>query len=101
MWVDSVGVAHTVALPDPADLMDPAFRAALLALADHASDEVWEVLNECEMAVFDDVAVSHQDPEIEGLFEGVPPPAGLLTGRVTSPEALRGLDRGHGPPVAP
>jgi hypothetical protein len=97
MWVDTVGVAHTVAVLDPATLMDPVFRAALAALAEHASDDILELLEELEMAVYDDVAVSKQDPEIEELFEHVPPPKELLTGTVTSPAALRKAIEGTDP----
>lgn len=89
MWVDPKGVAHTVAVLDPATLMDPVFRAALAVLAEHASDDILGLLEECEMAVYDDVAVSKQDPEIEEFFEHAPPPKELLTGTVTSPAALR------------
>jgi hypothetical protein len=97
MWVDSKGVAHTVALPDPAAVMDPDFRVALSALAEHASDHVLGVLHECEVALFEDVAASRWDPEIEALFEAVPPPAGLLTGRLASPWALRDALEGTDP----
>lgn len=44
MWVDAEGVSHTVALPDPAELMSDAFRLCLDRLAGERTKEVLGVM---------------------------------------------------------
>jgi hypothetical protein len=89
MWIDDAGVAHTVALPNPAELMSDDFRSSVDALLSSSRPGVVELLEAAEERVF--------DVDLSGLavaagaddFQGVAPPRELLHGLFTTHEELR------------
>lgn len=79
MWIDVAGVAHTVALPNPTDVMSSEFREALDALPaverEALRDEVERWEEERYRAGWQGFAVSSD-------LVGAAPPMALLEGRV-------------------
>lgn len=88
VWIDDDGVAHTVALPEPAGIMSGTFRIALDELLTNQPDEVAEVLEGTETEVLDEDLRELSDPVGEAQFVGTPPPPELLTEAPTSPADL-------------
>lgn len=88
MWVDDEGVAHTVALPKPRQLMTKSFRRALGALVDSHGARLDELLAEAEDTLLAGGALTPDEPEVRVIFEGRPPPAKILHGEPKSPEAV-------------
>ncbi|WP_418057695.1 hypothetical protein [Pimelobacter simplex] len=88
MWIDSDGVSHTVAVPDPGELMDRSFHESLeaLFLAGEADDLLQWV--ECEQEALLETGLKRT--ESEGQFVGRPAPKGLLAGTF---DDLAGLAR--------
>lgn len=93
MWIDTEGVYHTVAVPDPTALMSPAFRSSLDRLLATLADGVAEVVESEETRFYDDRAGARGVVTIELQFEDVPAPE-VLTEPVSSLEDLRSLVRG-------
>lgn len=78
MWVDSDGVAHTVALPEPAQAMTEHFRRGLDALLIRERAAVEDALAEVEQQVIVALeSASSGDWPVEQ-----PAPEGLLAGDV-------------------
>jgi hypothetical protein len=89
MWIDDQGVAHTVALPDPTELMSDEFRRSLDKLIDQRADGVSDLLSAEEDAFY--VARMNGVPIDAGErdFEGLAPPQALLDDPVSSLDDLR------------
>jgi len=86
MWIDADGVVHTVALPDPTDVMTDRFRSSLDQLVSQHSDAVAESIEEEQDRFFDaEPGASYGENE----YRGVAPPLGLLDKPVRSTEELR------------
>lgn len=86
MWIDADGVVHTVALPDPTDVMTDRFRTSLDQLISQDSDAVAELIAEEQDRFFDGEAVT-TDGEDE--YASAAPPVGLLDKLVRTTEELR------------
>lgn len=85
MWLDSTGVTHTVAVPDPSAAMSPETVASLDALSDNERARVLGVLDYYYWN--DYIAVSRSDIITSALApEGAPLPEGFLTGTIESAE---------------
>jgi len=89
MWIDSDGVAHSVALPDPSDLMSAEFRRGLDALVSTESAAVSQVVEGEEARFFDQDLRTLADVEKDSAFEGLAPPRSLLDGFVSTPDDVR------------
>lgn len=93
MWVDYDGVAHTVALPRPKQLMTKSFRVSLEVLVQSDPDAVQAALEIAEEQVFE-VEPAAAAPEVEARFVGLPPPRKILRGSVEDVSGLvAALDR--------
>lgn len=88
MWVDVEGVCHTVALPEPAELMSLEFRASLDRLIDAQAEEVSDVLSSLEDEFYAEQLERPSAHVDEQSFVGTPPPAGLLRDAVASVDEL-------------
>jgi hypothetical protein len=81
MWIDSSGVARTVALPDPTDVMSHGYRASLDAIAHSDPDALQVVIRQAEEQVYEagwlELSTSEE-------YIGTTPPAALLQGQVHS-----------------
>lgn len=81
MWIDDDGNLHTVALPDPTDVMSDDFRAGLDAVSRSDADSLREVVEHAEEQVYE--ADWHGLNTSEELV-GTPPPVDLLRGDVST-----------------
>lgn len=90
MWIDDEGRLHTVALPDPAEVMTDEFRQSFDTLIDRHADEVTELISGEEDAFYAS-GINRGAPIDAGErdFEGLPAPQDLLVGPVSSLEDLR------------
>lgn len=94
MWIDDDGRAHTVALPDPMVLMTEDFHVSMDALTETHYQQVREVLEQVEAAVFEQDLSSLASADAGSRYQAASAPPGLLTGSVASPQELRqALDR--------
>ena len=89
MWIDVDGVAHSVALPDPSDLMSAEFQAGLEALLSKESAAVSQIVVDEEDRFLDQDLTTLADPEKESAFEGLAPPRSLLKGQLSTPDDVR------------
>lgn len=86
MWIDSRGVTHTVALPDPAAAMAPEAVSSLDALS---GDDRARVLDELDSWYWNEYVAGPQRTEIAAAKlapEGAPLPDGYITTRVRNAE---------------
>ncbi len=97
MWVDDEGVFHTVALPDPAELMSDQFRVTFHRLVDQAPGEVDELIETEQDHFFDAHDDWSVDVENEALHEGQAPPAGILNASVGTLDDLKDMIRSVSP----
>lgn len=79
MWIDDAGVAHTVALPNPTDVMSSEFREALDALAPGDREALGDEVQRWEERLY---AAGWQGFAMSSELEGAGPPTALLEGRV-------------------
>jgi hypothetical protein len=93
MWIDVDGVAHTVALPDPTELMTTDFELSLDALVAVDRPAVLRIVEQEEEDFFEEDLLGLADPEKESVFERQTPPVSLLAEPVNTPEALRNAVR--------
>jgi hypothetical protein len=84
VWLDERGVAHTVALPNPSELMTDRFKASLDALISAHRGEVADLLERLEEEIYQQVFSIPVDP----AYEGLSPPQELLAPEVWSVEDL-------------
>lgn len=85
MWIDADGVVHTVALPDPTDVMTDRFRSSLDQLVSQNSNAVAESIDEEHDRLFaGELGASDGEDE----YSGVAPPLGPLDKPVRSTEEL-------------
>ncbi len=89
MWIDDQGVLHTVALPDPTELMTDEFRRSLDMLIDQRADGVSELLSTEEDAFYAARIYGAPIDAGERDFEGLAPPKALLDDPVSSLDELR------------
>lgn len=89
MWIDSQGIRHTVAVPDPTELMSDEFRASLDNLVNESADEVCEMIAEQELAFYKEKELGACLDSQEHGFEGLSPPTGLLDEPATTIPELR------------
>jgi hypothetical protein len=89
MWIDADGVAHSVALPDPSDLMSVEFRTGLDDLLTRESTAVSQIVEDEEDRFFDEDLTTLADVEKESAFEGLAPPRSVLDGHVGAPDDVR------------
>lgn len=85
MWVTPDGVQHTLALPEPADVLGPRGLetfAALVAASDRDDLELW--IDDRLLALHD----ASFEPDPEGLFFERVPAAGLLDGDLSTLDGL-------------
>jgi hypothetical protein len=80
VWVDEQGVAHTVALPKPKQVMTKSFRHCVDSLVRTERAQVETVLAAAEEAIFERGLGESIDPGTETEFEGRTPPAKVLDG---------------------
>jgi hypothetical protein len=73
MWVDSEGIAHTVALPEPEQVMTDDFRIGLDALVARDRAAVEDVLAQVKQRVFDALPsdASHDWPVEQAAPKGL------------------------------
>jgi hypothetical protein len=90
VWVDSKGVFHTVALPDPTTLMSEAFQDSLDQLLRTAPDEVAQIVEAEEMRFYEAGPRVVPSDANEDEFVGVVPPE-VLTEPVTTTADLKSL----------
>lgn len=88
MWIDARGVAHTVALPNPVDVMSQQFKASFDVLLSVDREAVFDVLERAEERMFDEDISILADPEKESAFERQTPPRPLLDGEVRSADEV-------------
>lgn len=74
-------MAHTVALPDPTEVMDARFVASLDALDTWDTERLTHLIEEAEERLF---ATNLSDLSRSADFVGAPPPRGLLSGAVST-----------------
>lgn len=91
VWIDADGVAHSVAVPDPSDLMSSTFQSALDALLVTDREAVVLTLEQVETRLFAQDLTALADPEKEAVFEGLAPPGLLLDGHVSTPGDVRAV----------
>ena len=84
MWMDERGVAHTVALPNPAEVMSHRFRASLDVLVSRRQAEVAGVLERLENGIYEKVS----SVPVDGAYERRSPPRSLLDDQVWSEQEL-------------
>lgn len=80
VWVDDQGVAHSVALPKPKEVMTKSFRHCVDSLLRTERAQVETVLAAAEEAIFEHGLGESIDPDTETEFEGRTPPAKILDG---------------------
>jgi hypothetical protein len=89
MWMDSLGVTHTVALPDPSAAMSPETAASLDSLSD---DERTEVIRALDDFYWNSFLTNSRSRLIAADLapEGAPLPDDFVTGTIGSAnDALR------------
>ncbi|MBS45948.1 MAG: hypothetical protein CMH83_22800 [Nocardioides sp.] len=84
MWIDETGRGHTVALPDPTEVMSDRFRSSFDGVIGTRGEAVVELLEVLQEEIFDQMLSLPVDAE----FEQVAPPLGLLDQDVWSVEEL-------------
>jgi hypothetical protein len=93
VWVDDQGVCHTVALPDPTELMSDVFRQSLDQLIVRAQEYVAEAIEIEETRFFEERARLLVWDSAEAEFVGAAPPKGLMAEPVGTVADLRQLIR--------
>lgn len=91
MWVDGQGVLHTVALPDPTDVMTGEFRRGLDALLAAERERLSGIVEEVQIRLLkmDWSHMSRSDSDVEST-----PPQALLHGAVhTSGDISDAIER--------
>ena len=96
MWVDAEGVCHTVALPNPAELMSEEFRESFDRLIDADAEGVFSIISNAEESFFRDLLGRGDLTSRERGVEGAAPPAKLLRNRVHTLEDLQDCILGVG-----
>lgn len=91
MWIDADGVAHSVALPDPSDVMSSTFHDDLEALLATDREAVVRIVEKEETRLFEQDLTTLRDPEKEAAFEGLAPPGSLLDGHLSASEDVRAV----------
>jgi hypothetical protein len=85
MWVTADGVAHTVALPSPSELLTERALVAFENLRKGLGDEpLEELLEDEESAIFEDTLTQDTD----GRFVGLTPPRAILDGDLSTADLL-------------
>jgi hypothetical protein len=91
MWIDDGGVAHTVALPDPTEVMSDDFRAGLDALAHSDANALREVIEQAEEQIYE---AGWLELSTSAEYVGATPPVSLLRGHVrTARDVANAIDQ--------
>jgi hypothetical protein len=91
VWVTLDGVAHTVALPNPRDVLATRTRVSFATLRrDLAGDVVGNLLDGEEEAIFENDLV----PDADKSFVDAAPPRGILDADVSTADRLRAAVQG-------
>ncbi len=83
--MDDEGVAHTVALPDPTQVMSQDFHASLATLAARNREALRAVVELAEMRAY---KMDWSDPRGSEIHVRAPAPVDLLRGHVATPNDL-------------
>ena len=94
MWVDDRGVCHTVALPDPTELMSEPFRQSLDQLMLQGQEELDGAIETEEIRFFEERIGASASASEEAVFVAAAPPIALLAEPVETVDDLRQLIRG-------
>lgn len=86
MWLEGDGVAHTIALPRPKQLMTKRFRADLDALLQGESRRVRAILRGEEDVICDGLQVESADLRAQRPYIDQTPPVRILRGALERPE---------------
>jgi hypothetical protein len=87
MWLDELGVAHTIALPKPKVLMTKSFRGSLGAIVRSDPHAVEAALERAEEQLFATGPIA-ADPAVEEQFVGLGPPRKILRGSMDDAAGL-------------
>jgi hypothetical protein len=93
VWVDERGVCHTVALPDPTELMSLAFRRSLDQLLAREQEAVATAIEAEETFFYEERGRAPAQDFNEARFVSVAPPVALMIEPVGTIAELRGLLR--------
>ena len=91
MWIDDRGVIHTVALPDPTELMTAEFQQGFDSIAVSHRREVQDVIDATHEEMLDADVVPAAD-EVE--YAAASPPVEILRGEIVHPSDVRRAIRG-------
>jgi hypothetical protein len=100
MWVDVEGVCHTVALPDPTELMSDGFRESLDRLIGEQAEEVSDLLSAEEDQFYQEQLAGLPIDVQEHSFEGMSPPSGLLAASACQHGSLTTLTSRNARPLS-
>ena len=83
MWIDDVGVLHTVALADPTELMTSEFRDGLAVIIAERRTDLRAILELAEERAYDS---DWPNLPKANAYIAATPPIGLLHGDIVTPE---------------
>lgn len=89
MWIDGERVCHTIALPDPTELMSSGFRRSLDQLFGTEAHALLDLLEAEESRFYRDELADPVSTLAESAFQEVTPPRGILVHPVASVEEFR------------
>lgn len=91
VWVDDQGVCHTVALPEPADLMSDIFLQSLNQLVARGQEDVAEAMFNDQLRFCEERTKLLVPDSNEAEFVGLSPPVDLLAAPFETLAELRRL----------
>lgn len=91
MWVDDQGVCHTVALPEPTELMSDIFLQSLHKLVSRRQEDVAEAMFSDQLRFYEERAKLLVTDSNEAEFVGLSPPIDLLAAPFETLAELRRL----------
>jgi hypothetical protein len=89
MWIDRDGVLHTVALPDPSEVMSEEFLRDLDHLLRDRADEVSELIALEEERLYRELLERPSMSPDDKSFRGLAPPVRLMRSSLITVEDLR------------
>ena len=91
MWVDDQGVCHTVALPEPTELMSEVFLQSLNQLVSRGQEDVAEAIFSDQLRFYEERTKLLVPDSNEAEFVGLSPPVDLLAAPFETLAELRRL----------
>ncbi|MFJ5860080.1 hypothetical protein ACIQCM_01510 [Pseudarthrobacter sp. NPDC092439] len=91
MWVDEQGVCHTVALPEPTELMSDVFRRSLDQLVARGREDVAGAMFDDQIRLYEERTKLLVPDSNEAEFVGLAPPVDLLAAPFETLAELRHL----------